>query len=100
MSADGHDRPDVYYVILDRYANSWTLANLYGYDNTPFLEALRERGFYVADEAWANYFKTAFSVSSSLDMRTSTAMPWPRARSSDRSSDRSTPRSAAIWLDR
>ncbi|MGH2446085.1 MAG: hypothetical protein ACRDGD_08615 [Candidatus Limnocylindria bacterium] len=68
VSAEGRDRPDVYYIILDRYANGWTLEHLYGYDNTPFLDALRERGFYVADEAWANYFKTPFSIASSLDM--------------------------------
>lgn len=67
VSADGRDRPDVYYVILDRYANSWTLANLYDHDNREFLDELRARGFFVADEAWANYFKTAFSLASSLD---------------------------------
>ena len=67
VSADGRDRPDVYYVILDRYANSWTLENLYDYDNREFLDELRARGFFVAEEAWANYFKTAFSLASSLD---------------------------------
>jgi hypothetical protein len=68
VELNGHERPDVYYIILDRYANAWTLENIYGYDNTPFLDALRDRGFYVAEEAWANYFKTAFSLTSSLDM--------------------------------
>ena len=68
VALNGHERPDVYYIILDRYANAWTLENIYGYDNSPFVDALRERGFYVADEAWANYFKTAFSLTSSLDM--------------------------------
>jgi len=68
VSPEGHARPDVYYIILDRYANQWTLDNLYAHDNSSFLDELRARGFYVADDAWANYFKTAFSVSSSLDM--------------------------------
>lgn len=68
VSSEGHARPDVYYIIMDRYANEWTLDHLYGHDNGPFLDELRERGFYVAEDAWANYFKTAFSLSSSLDM--------------------------------
>lgn len=65
--APDHPR-DIYYVILDRYASATTLAELYGYDNTPFLDALRERGFTIAADSWANYFKTALSLSSSLSM--------------------------------
>ncbi len=61
-------RPDVYYIILDRYANAETLRELYDFDNTPFLDALRERGFAVAEDSWANYFKTALSLTSSLGM--------------------------------
>lgn len=68
VEANGRARPDVYYIILDRYANSWTLANIYGFDNSGFIDALRDRGFYVAEDAWANYFKTALSIASSLDM--------------------------------
>jgi hypothetical protein len=61
-------RPDIYYVVLDRYANAETLDLLYDYDNSPFLEALEERGFSVAHDSWANYFKTAFSIVSSLSI--------------------------------
>jgi hypothetical protein len=61
-------RPDIYYLILDRYANAETLDRLYDYDNSPFLEALEDRGFRVARDSWANYFKTAFSVVSSLSL--------------------------------
>ncbi|HTE64956.1 MAG TPA: hypothetical protein VK736_01690, partial [Candidatus Binatia bacterium] len=61
-------RPDIYYIILDRYANAETLELLYGYDNSPFLAELEDRGFSVANDSWANYFKTAFSVVSSLNM--------------------------------
>jgi hypothetical protein len=65
--APEHPR-DIYYVILDRYANAETLRRLYGFDNTPFLDALRQRGFTVATDSWANYWKTAFSLDSSLSM--------------------------------
>jgi len=68
IAAEGVTGPDVYYIILDRYASAWTLEHVYGMDNAPFLADLRERGFHVADDAWANYFKTAFSITSSLDM--------------------------------
>ena len=61
-------RPDIYYLILDRYAGEKTLRDIYAYDNTPFLKALEDRGFTIAHDSWANYFKTAFSLVSSLSM--------------------------------
>ena len=61
-------RPDVYYIVFDRYAGETTLRRFYNYDNTPFLEALEERGFSVAHDSWANYFKTSPSMFSTLTM--------------------------------
>ena len=61
-------KPDIYYIILDRYANADTLSEIYAFDNEPFLDELEERGFSIADHAWANYFKTALSLYSSLNM--------------------------------
>jgi hypothetical protein len=61
-------RPDMYYMILDRYANAETLDRLYDFDNRPFLAELEDRGFSVARDSWANYFKTAFSLLSSLSL--------------------------------
>lgn len=69
LAADGGERrPDIYYIVLDRYANGWTMDHLYGHDNEPFLDDLRDRGFAIAGEAWANYFKTHLSLTSSLNM--------------------------------
>ena len=65
---DEGDLPDVYYVILDRYAGSNGLAAAYDFDNEPFLTALEERGFDVARNAHANYIKTPLSLASSLNM--------------------------------
>ena len=59
---------DVWYLVFDRYAGSPALAELYGHDNGPFLDALRDRGFRVAEGATANYLKTAHSLVSSLNM--------------------------------
>lgn len=61
-------QPDIYYIILDRYASAETLDRIYGYDNTPFLRELEGRGFTIAHDSWANYLKTSLSVYSSLSM--------------------------------
>ena len=65
---DGGERPDVYFIVLDRYANRETLDRIYRFDNRPFLEALEERGFTVAEDSWSSYFRTAPSLLSTLSM--------------------------------
>jgi hypothetical protein len=66
--AEPQDPRDVYYIIFDRYADEITLRDRFGYDNTPFLDSLRDRGFDVVTDAVANYPKTAHSLASSLNM--------------------------------
>ena len=60
--------PDVYYFILDSYGREDLLQKAYGYDNSAFIEGLRERGFYVAQCSQSNYVRTELSVASSLNM--------------------------------
>ncbi len=60
--------PDVYFLVVDAYARQDTLSKVYGLDNTPFLNFLRDHGFYVADDARSNYAQTGLSFSSSLNM--------------------------------
>ena len=67
-AAEAGARPDVYYVILDGYGSADTLRDLYGYDDRPFLEALRARGFYVAERRHSNYAQTPLSLASSTNM--------------------------------
>jgi len=62
------DTPDIYYIILDGYGRADALASLYGFDNSPFLDGLRDRGFYVADQSQANYLRTSLSLTSALNM--------------------------------
>lgn len=59
--------PDIYYIIVDAYARADILEEIYGLDNSEFLSYLGEKGFYVADESFANYPQTALSLSSSLN---------------------------------
>jgi hypothetical protein len=65
---DPQDLPDVYYIILDRYAGPSALDETYGFDNEPFLTALEERGFAVPRHAHANYIKTPLSLGGSLNL--------------------------------
>jgi hypothetical protein len=61
------DKPDIYLVVTDGYAGLETLARL-GYDNRPFLDSLRSRGFHVVNNSQANYNFTTFSMASMLNM--------------------------------
>jgi len=66
--SDNSHWPDVYYIILDGYARADVLKNDMGYDNGPFIDFLRRRGFYVADRSRSNYAYTYLSLASSLNM--------------------------------
>ncbi|MBN2099481.1 MAG: sulfatase-like hydrolase/transferase [Dehalococcoidia bacterium] len=60
--------PDIYYIVLERYANAGTLSEVYDSDNSDFLNELTAQGFYVANESCANYVRTSESLASSLNM--------------------------------
>ncbi len=62
------EAPDIYYIILDAYARSDVLAQLYDYDNSDFIRQLEAMGFYVARRSRANYSLTHLSLASSLNM--------------------------------
>ena len=59
--------PDIYYIILDRYASAGTLKEL-GFDNSEFINYLTSKGFYVAEDSRDNYLSTEHSLASSLNM--------------------------------
>ncbi len=63
----GGGLPNVYYVILDAYARGDILREVYGFDNSEFLDALKSRGFYVAERARSNYDLSLISLASSLN---------------------------------
>lgn len=60
---------DVYYLIFDQYSRDDILLKYYKHDNSYFTAYLRNKGFYVADKAYANYPHTLQSLSSSLNMK-------------------------------
>jgi hypothetical protein len=67
-SGAAHDLPDIYYIIPDEYPRADTLSGQYDYDNSAFLQSLRDMGFYVAEDSRSNYGQTELSLSSSLNM--------------------------------
>lgn len=69
VSANPADNaPNIYYIILDGYARSDTLKEIYGYNNSKFLEFLKNKGFYVASKSVSNYCGTDLSLASSLNL--------------------------------
>lgn len=61
-------RPNVYWFVLDAYSRADVLADYFGFDNTGFLSALEDRSFQVADEVFANYASTKYSISTTASM--------------------------------
>lgn len=59
--------PDIYYIVVDGYGRADVLEELYEYDNSDFLDFLRDRGFFVAEKSHSNYGQTTLSLSSSLN---------------------------------
>lgn len=60
--------PDIYYIILDGYASSSTLTEVYNFDNQDFNDYLSKKGFYIADKSRSNYSMTSLSLASSLNI--------------------------------
>jgi hypothetical protein len=73
VSRDGEvnrkNLPDIYYILLDGHGRPDVLRDMYGYDSRPFVEFLRQRGFYVASRSRANYMQTLQSLASSLNFQ-------------------------------
>ena len=68
-AAKAGPKPNVFYIILDGYGRADELKAVYGYDNQPFIDFLRSKGFYVVEHARSNYSHTRQSLASSLNMK-------------------------------
>ena len=68
ISTNHENNRDIYYIILDAYANAETLKRVFDFDNTEFLSKLKAHGFFVPDAAHSNYLQTTLSLGSSLNM--------------------------------
>ncbi|HEX2221763.1 MAG TPA: hypothetical protein VHK06_04495 [Candidatus Limnocylindria bacterium] len=61
--------PDIYILLMDGYPRADVLRDTWGYDNSPFLSALEQRGFSIAQASRANYLTTRLTFASMLNMR-------------------------------
>lgn len=66
-STSNANLPDVYIIVLDSYARGDVLQSFFGYDNSPFLNELKQLGFTVADCSASNYQTTEYSLASMLN---------------------------------
>ena len=60
--------PDVYYIVLDSHTRSDALMEDFQLDNSPYLNELRDLGFYIADCSRSNYDYTQGSIVSALNL--------------------------------
>jgi len=60
--------PNVYYIILDGYPRNDVLKKHLNFDNNEFINFLKQRGFYVAENSHSNYSLSSTSISSTMNM--------------------------------
>ena len=68
VDAHGKALPNIYYIILDAYAGTSILSELYNFDNSEYINKLRQKGFIIQDRSFSNYSKTFLTVASSFNM--------------------------------
>lgn len=67
-SASATAKPNIYYLVFDRYASNETLHRQYNYDNSAWTDFLAEQGFMTRQNAYSNYPFTPQSISSTFVM--------------------------------
>lgn len=60
-------QPNIFFIILDAYGREDVLREIYKYDNSDFLNALKQRGFFIAGKSRSNYCQTLLSVTTLLN---------------------------------
>jgi hypothetical protein len=61
-------KPDIYFIIADEYAGTTVLKDVFSYNNAPFEDSLKKRGFHIVESSTSNYNFTPYSVASILNM--------------------------------
>ena len=65
---DGVKKPDIYYLVFDRYASPESLKENFSFDNSEIVNYLASQGFVTRKDAYSNYAFTMSSISSTLAM--------------------------------
>lgn len=61
-------KPDIYYLVFDRFASNDVLKSNFAYDNSKLMAALAGQGLTNRDPAYSNYPFTMSSLASTLSM--------------------------------
>lgn len=62
-------KPDIYFIIFDRYGSDEAIESRFGIDNGPMYDWLRDQGFHVPRNSHANYRATDFSIAATMNMQ-------------------------------
>lgn len=68
FSVDQDNPRDVYYIILDAHASTAVLKKYFNYDNSDFENFLKEKGFFIPEFSFSNYYTSNASIPSTLNM--------------------------------
>ena len=60
--------PDIFLIVADEYAGKQELQEVFGFDNSVFLNELKSRGFHVVENSRSNYNATVYSMASMFNM--------------------------------
>jgi len=61
------NKPDIYYIVMEDYANQTQLTNQFGFTNGAFSDFLTQAGYYLNPNAHQNYPYTTMSIASTLN---------------------------------
>jgi len=65
----GKRKPDIYFIVVDGYSRADMLQEMFHFDNTPFLQNLVNKGFFVVPKSTSNYVWTMNSIATTLNMK-------------------------------
>jgi len=65
--------PDIYFIILDEYAHPDTMKEYYDYDNSGFINSLKDKGFFIASQSKTRSPFTEQCIAQVLNMEYLTA---------------------------
>ena len=60
-------QPNIYLIIIDEYPRADVAKDIFGYDNSSFISALKKNHFLIAENSHNNYMYTASSIPSMLN---------------------------------
>jgi hypothetical protein len=60
--------PDIYVIIPDDYARTDVLKQYFGYDDTRFIRALKQRGFLISEQGRSPYSDSEMNIAAALNM--------------------------------